>query len=160
MKRQFTLLLALAALTTIQLTAEAQYKSPELLRIEEKLVRSVELDMPEWRYKSVTTMPGSEDVIMDQWVLENKASVSITVVRYSSPEEAQEHIKQFTNDMKGVKSISDSADEQYSLRTPGKTVSRKHRFLYYMSVRSAEPDETDKLFKRFARFVADAITDK
>jgi hypothetical protein len=42
LKRQFTLLLALAALTAIQNTAEAQHKSPELSRIEEKLIRSVE----------------------------------------------------------------------------------------------------------------------
>ena len=44
LKRQYTLLLALAALTAIQITVEAQHKSPELAKIEEKLIRFVELE--------------------------------------------------------------------------------------------------------------------
>jgi hypothetical protein len=160
MKTQLIQCLAIVVLNGIQLTAEAQHKSPELIRIEDKLVRSVASEMPDWKHKSGTSIEGSEDVATERWTLENKAIFAITIVGYSSPQEAQEHIKQFTRDMKGVKSNSESADEQYSLPTPGETVSRKHRFLYYMTVRSAEPAETDKLFKRVAQFVADAIKDK
>jgi hypothetical protein len=60
MKRQFTLLLALAALTTIQLTAEAQHKSQELIRIEDKLVRSVASEMPDWKHKSGTSIEAAK----------------------------------------------------------------------------------------------------
>jgi hypothetical protein len=160
MKMQLILCQAILVLTGMQITAEAQYKSPELIRIEDKLVRSVALDMADWKHRSGSTIEGSEDVAIDSWTLENKARVGITIIRYSSPEEAQEQMKHFILSMKGVKSVSDFADEQYSLSRPGDTAFRINQFYYSLSIIAAEADEADKLLKRFAKFVADAIKDK
>jgi len=156
MKSPFTLCLAAIVLALSPSATQAQNKAPELSDIEERLVPAVQKEFSTWKYTPVQPLLDSPDVLIDQWRDEN-ISVSITIVRFSSNEEAQKNLHELTTHLKAVKSSSESGEEEYLIPTRGSIVYRKKNFTVNLVVR-ANGDQQEKLVKQIKQLVSRAIT--
>lgn len=142
--------------TSALVSLKAQQRSAELSDIVDKLMRSVEEQMPGWTHDSVAPIEGSRDVVIERWILGEKA-VSVTIIRHSSHEEAVKKIKEFAANMKANKNIPDAGEEQYTLGTHRSIIFRKHNFTVNINVKGTDLEDEKQLSKRIARLAADAL---
>jgi hypothetical protein len=156
MKSHFTLCLAAIFLVLSFNATQGQNKAAELADIEERLVPAVQKEFSNWTYTSIRPLLDSSDVLIDQWHGEN-TSVSVTIIRFSSNEEAQKNLQELTSHLKGVKSTSESGEEEYLIPSRGSTAYRKKNFTVNIVVR-ANGDQEQKIVKQITRLVSRAIT--
>lgn len=150
------IMLTLAIFAFVSLTL-AQDKSAELSQIDDKLVRTVEEQMPGWQHEVVTPMQGSTDVAINNWMLDKK-TVSVTIIRFATDQAAATSIRQFATDMKGRNEVSDVGDELYSLTAANTSfVFRKGHFTVYINTKSTDQNDEKRLEKTVGRFVVDSI---
>lgn len=156
MRNHITIWLGVLILVGLSLTIKAQDKSVELTDVEDKLIQTVEKEVPGWTHQTVKPIQGSQDVAIDQWISDNKG-IRVTIIRHSSQEEAVKSIREFAADMKAGRDIPDAGEEQYSFDDMGSIVFRKRHFTIYLTVKSTDPEGTKKMRKQIARIAADAI---
>ena len=137
----------------------AQQKSSELNEVEDQLIRSFQESFANWTRTTVTPIEGSEDVAINKWKLNDK-EVSVTIIRYSSKEEALTRIRKFAGDMKAERNVPEEADEEYSLNTRGNSVTlRKRHFIINIHVNAKEASDERQLVKQVRKLAAKAIRD-
>ena len=135
----------------------AQQKSSELNEIEDRLIRSFEESFANWTRTTVTPIDGSVDVAISKWKL-NDNQISVTIIRYSSKEEALARIRQFADDMKAERDIPEGADEVFSLNTRKNSLTlRKRQFIVNIHVDATEDSDEKQLVKEVTRLVINAI---
>jgi hypothetical protein len=137
----------------------AQQKSSELNEVEDQLIRSFQESFANWTRTTVTPIEGSEDVAISKWKL-NDDEVSVTVIRYSSKEEALTRIRKFAGDMKAERNVPEEADEEYSLNTRGNSVTlRKRHFIISIHVNAKAESDERQLVKQVRKLAVKAIKD-
>lgn len=87
MRMALIFLVSLVMVTPWLSETESQ-QSTALTAIGENIVTSIQSKKPDWKYESVTPIPDSGEVIVQQWRLENQ-SVRIAVLSHQSNDDAR-----------------------------------------------------------------------
>jgi hypothetical protein len=150
-------------------------QTPELDRLDDKLRKHFEKELPDWSYKRIEPIQGSSGVLIQVWSTENR-TVRIVVVSKKSAAEAKESMQNFPRNAKEARAWSDAGDEGYAwgyeLRQihfrRGKLIvdievgadvdaDRDARNMTWAERRAREKDEIKKWSKTFSTHVVDTI---
>ena len=149
--------------------ASRMQNTAELTALADKVVSSIQGQKPDWKYQSIEPVPGSGDVILQQWTLDNQ-SIRIAITSYKSTQDAAVAISQLAREGQATETFQGLGDEGITWGR-GIVSFRKRNFMIDVSVTNTKPTldrselnkntaEERKLAKDFALIVADAIKDK
>ena len=168
MKPCLIAVIALSLFTSAAVASHTQ-NTAELAALADKVVSSVQGQKPDWEYQSIQPITGSNDVILQQWTLDNQ-SIRIAITSYKSAQDAAAAISQLAREGPATERSQGLGDEGITWGR-GVVSFRKRNFTIDVSATNNKPTldrselnknatEERKLAKEFARMVADAIKDK
>lgn len=150
------LICALAQLSA--LPSVAQRSVPEYLdKISEVVQKAVETQMPGWKHRRGEPIKGSKDVLVESYS-SGDATIKFSVIPYASEEEAASRMRNFKGDV--TEKLPDLGDEGRAWGYRGsKFAFKKHRLNIFISIAAEDMTDKEKISKRFAKVVAEAIKD-
>ena len=164
-------LIAVIALSLFASAAAASHtqNTAELTALADKVVSSIQGQKPDWEYQSIQPITGSNDVILQQWTLDNQA-IRIAITFYKSAQDATAAISRLAREGQTTERFQGLGDEGITWGR-GVVSFRKRNFTIDVSATNTKPtlDRSEltknagderKLAMEFALIVADAIKDK
>jgi hypothetical protein len=165
------------ALACLLGVVQAQSDSDELIKIKESVKENVGKEMHGWTYRSIEPIQGSQNVIVQQWQL-NNIIVSVAVTRYENAAKAQYAFARFKahltdeekvrskNQRKPFHLIKEESnawgDEGFVSDVLGSeaVAFRNGRFIVNISVPQPSDNKDGFFSRQFAHHVLKALQDK
>ena len=170
--RVIIMALLLGMISAVQAVAQAPV---DLDRLDDKLIRHVESEMPGWKHKRGEPIPGSKNVLIEFWSFSNRV-VKISIVPYGSAQEAREVLQRFKKYNIQKEELTGLGDDAYGSGYGFSNVTfTKGKFIMYVSTYAevdSDPDarmlsqvergnreraEMRRLSREFAKHLADAM---
>jgi hypothetical protein len=144
--------LTVGCLLVVSPALNAQTTSSRLKVVGEDVRRLVSEKKPDWKHTSVEPMPGSEDVIVEQWAHDDQA-IKVAIIEHKSQAEAEETFGRLVSEARRNRKDG-LGDDGYVLNERGDIAFRKGRLTIYVSVVAKNTSDRPTISKEFASLVA------